>query len=58
MQSLSVDSRSGVMRRHHVFEERLQQAIKRAVPSVGIVEPVVVHALHYGFSNFFEPRCK
>lgn len=29
--TLSVDPRSGVERRHHLFEERLQRAIKKAV---------------------------
>jgi integron integrase len=30
--TLSIDPRSGVERRHHLFEERLQRALKRAVP--------------------------
>ena len=46
--TLSVDPRSGVERRHHLFEERLQRALKKAVPLAGIVKPVSFHTLrHY-----------
>ncbi len=37
---MSVNPRSGVVRRHHVYEERLQRAIKRAAPLAGIVNLV------------------
>ena len=33
--TLSIDPRSGVERRHHLFEERLQRALKKAVPACG-----------------------
>ncbi len=45
--TLSVDPRSGVERRHHLFEERLQRALKKAVPLAGIVKPVSVHTLRH-----------
>ena len=41
--TLSIDPRSGVERLHHLFEERLQRALKKAVPLAGIVKPVSVH---------------
>jgi integrase len=41
--ALSVDPASGVERRHHLFEERLQRAIKKAVADAGIAKPVSVH---------------
>jgi integrase len=43
--TLSTDPRSGVVRRHHLFEERLQRALKMAVMQAGIAKPVSVHSL-------------
>jgi len=50
-QGTSVDPRSGVIRRHHVFEERLQRAIKRATPLAGIAKQVSVHTLRHSFAT-------
>ena len=49
--TLSVDLRSGIERRHHLFEERLQRALKLAVPLAGIVQPVSVHTLRHSFAT-------
>jgi integron integrase len=42
---LSVDPRSGVKQRHHVFESVLQKALKEATKAAGIVKLVHAHTL-------------
>jgi integron integrase len=49
--TLSTDPRSGVERRHHLFEERLQRALKVAVPKAGIYKPVSVRTLRHSFAT-------
>jgi site-specific recombinase XerD len=47
----SVDPRSRVKRRHHLYEERLQRAIKLASAAAQIVKPVSVHTLRHSFAT-------
>jgi integron integrase len=47
----SVDPRSQVQRRHHLYEERLQRAIKLASAGAQIVKPVSVHTLRHSFAT-------
>jgi len=49
--TFSVDPRSGVERRHHLFEERLQRAVKKAVAQACICKPVSVHTLRHSFAT-------
>jgi integron integrase len=49
--TLSMDPRSGVERRHHLFEERLQRAVKKAAAQAGIAQPVSVHTLRHSFAT-------
>lgn len=49
--TLAVDPISGVVRRHHLFEERLQRAIKLAVKAAGIYKHVSAHTLRHSFAT-------
>lgn len=49
--NLSVDLRTGVERRHHLFEERLGRQLKRAVVQAGIAKHVSVHTLRHSFAT-------
>jgi integrase len=48
---LSIDPRSRIERRHHLYEERLQRAIKLASAAAQIHKPVSVHTLRHSFAT-------
>jgi integrase len=47
----TVDAASGVERRHHLFEDRLQRALRRAVAKAGILKHVTAHTLRHSFAT-------
>jgi integron integrase len=49
--SLSTDPLTGEIRRHHLGEERLQRAIKRAVARANIHQRVSAHTLRHSFAT-------
>ncbi len=48
---ISMDPRSGVVRRHHVDDKRVQRAVKLAAAKAGIATQVSPHALRHSFAT-------
>ncbi len=48
---LSTDPRSGVIRRHHVYENYLIRAVKQAARSAGITKHVSCHTFRHSFAT-------
>ena len=47
----STDPRSGVVRRHHLYDQTFQRAFKRAVQQAGIQKTATPHTLRHAFAT-------
>lgn len=47
----STDPRSGVVRRHHLYDQAFQRAFKRAVVTAGVHKPATSHTLRHSFAT-------
>jgi len=48
---LSVDPRSGIERRHHLYDQTFQRALKRAVQAAAIGKPATPHTLRHSIAT-------
>jgi integron integrase len=48
---LSADPRSGVRRRHHLYETGIQRAVKAAARLAGVVKPATPHTFRHTFAT-------
>lgn len=48
----SCDPRSGVVRRHHAYEQTVQRHFKKALESAGITRSASVHTLRHSFATY------
>lgn len=48
---ISTDPRSGIERRHHLYEQRLPRALKLALSQAGIHKHATVHTLRHSFAT-------
>lgn len=49
--SLSVDPRSGLVRRHHINESLVQKAVKEAAARAGFTRRISCHTLRHSFAT-------
>ncbi len=49
--TFATDPATGVVRRHHLFEDRLKRALRKAITATGIQKRVSAHTLRHSFAT-------
>jgi integron integrase len=47
----STDPRTGIVRRHHLYPQTIQRAVKRAVQAAKLTKPASTHTLRHSFAT-------
>ena len=51
MNSVSTDPKSGIARKHHLYDTVIQKAVKQAIRDAGIIKQASCHTFRHSFAT-------